>query len=72
MGALVLVLLALAAFCGWYLVQRDRPDDAVPLPVVQKPIMPPSTATDTSSEMPGHTHYSIFESKEDAGAPRKP
>ena len=71
-GALVLALLALAAFCGWYLVEQDWPDDSAPLRVVQKPIMPPTTETDTSSEMTGHTHYTIMEPQEAAGAPKKP
>jgi hypothetical protein len=70
-GALVLTLLAVAAFCGWYLMERDRPDDANPLPVVQKPIMPPTT-TDTSSELPGHTHYEVFKSKDNASVPGRP
>ncbi|MFT3732550.1 MAG: hypothetical protein QM780_14215 [Hyphomicrobium sp.] len=57
-GALILALLAAAAFCGWYLVQLGRTADTDPLPVVHKPIMPPDT-TDVSSELPGHTHYSV-------------
>lgn len=58
-GVLVLGLLAIAAFCGWYLIVRDRASDTKPLPVVQKPIMPPST-TDTSAEFPGHKHYRVL------------
>lgn len=58
-GALILAVLAIAAFCGWYLMVRDRPNDTTPLPVVQKPLLPPST-TDTSADLPGHDHYMVL------------
>jgi hypothetical protein len=57
-GAFVLVLLALAAVSGWYVMVLQHPGNTNPLPVFQKPLMPPST-TDTSSEFPGHTHYTL-------------
>jgi hypothetical protein len=69
-GALVLGLLAIAAFCGWYILVRERPNDTDALPVIQKPLIPP-TATDTSSDLPGHTHYSLFGAKDQSGAPRQ-
>jgi hypothetical protein len=58
-GAIILALLAAAAFCGWYLTVTDSPKESGPLPVVQKPIMPPST-TDLSADFPGHTHYMVL------------
>ncbi len=58
-GMLVLALLAAAAFCGWDLIVRDRPNDTNPLPVVQKPLLPPSTM-DTSADLPGHEHYTVL------------
>ncbi len=58
-GVLILVLLAVAAFCGWYIVVRDHAGNSNPLPVVQKPIIPPTTV-DTSAEFPGHKHYTVF------------
>lgn len=57
-GLFVLALLAIASFCGWYLIVRERPSDTNPLPVVQKPLMPPST--DTSADVPGHEHYIVL------------
>lgn len=70
-GALVLGLLAVAAFCGWYILVRERPSDTSPLPVMQKPLIPPTT-TDTSSDLPGHTHYTVFGSKGKDGPPKQP
>jgi hypothetical protein len=58
-GAIILALLAAAAFCGWYLTVIDSLTGTEPLPVVQKPIMPPAT-TDLSADLPGHTHYTIL------------
>lgn len=58
-GVLVLGLLAIAAFCGWYLIVRDRPSDTKPLLVIQKPIMPP-LETDTSADFPGHKRYLVL------------
>jgi hypothetical protein len=58
-GLLVLALLAIASFCGWYLIVSERPGDTNPLRVVQKPLMPP-TSTDTSADVPGHEHYMVL------------
>jgi hypothetical protein len=58
-GAVVLALLAAAAFCGWYLTVVDSQSETDPLPVVQKPIMPPTT-TDVSADLPGQTHYTVL------------
>ncbi len=63
-GALVLGLLALAAFCGWYIMVGERPSDEKPLPVFQQPLMPPST-TDIPSDVPGHTHYTVVSPHQD-------
>jgi len=57
-GAIILALLAAAAFCGWYLTMVDSLTDTSPLPVAQKPIMPPATP-DLSADLPGHTHYTV-------------
>ena len=71
-GALVLVLLAVAAFCGWYIAVRERSSDTMPLPVVQKPLIPPST-TDTSTDLPGHKHYIVLGPlSNEAGDAKKP
>ncbi len=70
-GALVLTVLALAAFGGWYIMEWDRPDDATPLPVIQRPLMPPTT-TEIPSDPPGHSHYTVFQSEDNASAPEKP
>ncbi|MBS0234206.1 MAG: hypothetical protein JSR99_12070 [Proteobacteria bacterium] len=58
-GAVILVLLAIAAFGGWYVIVRERPSDATPLPIVQKPIIPPATM-DTSAKFPGERHSAVL------------
>lgn len=58
-GVFILVLLAVAAFGGWYIIVRERPSDATPLPVVEKPIIPPMTM-DTSAKFPGERHSAVF------------
>jgi hypothetical protein len=60
----VLVLLAVAAFSGWYLIVENRSNDTGPLPVVQRPLMPPAS-TDLTSELPGHTHYTVVSPQPD-------
>jgi len=58
-GGFVLGLLAIAAFCGWYVMVQDRPSDSGPLRVVQRPLIPPSN-TDMAADLPGHTHYIVI------------
>jgi hypothetical protein len=58
-------LLAVAAFCGWFIVVRDRPSESRPLQTTQKPMIPPTTI-DTSAVLPGQRHYAEFEDAEPA------
>jgi hypothetical protein len=69
-GVLILLLLAVAAFCGWYIVVRDHAGNSNPLPVVEKPIIPPTTI-DTSAEFPGHKHYTVFGDKDQTNTTSK-
>ncbi len=71
-GALVLALLAAAAFCGWYILARELPGDSGPPAIVEAPqIIPPAT-TDLADDLPGHTHYTVFVSKDQASASKAP
>jgi hypothetical protein len=62
-GALVLVLLVAAAFCGWYIFVRELPSDSSPPAIVEAPPILPPTITDTSADLPGHEHYTLSVSK---------
>ena len=71
-GALVLALLAAAAFCGWYILARELPGDSGPPAIVEAPqIIPPAT-TDLADDLPSHTHYTVFVSKDQASASKAP